>query len=374
MPELKTQQPIEDQLTADHDHTLSQWPAFQWNHNQKASNFLTIMRHLVNFHRTHCAEYAKLLKFLATAEQNRFESSADIFYLPARIFKHQALSSIPQSDIIKTLQSSGTTGQNRSQIVLDRTTALMQSKVLVHIVRDFIGSKRLPMLIIDSPETLQNRYHFSARRAGIQGFSMFARTPVFALHNDMSLNWEEINRFCEQHPHTPIVLFGFTFMIWQHFVHQLKQANKTLDLSKGILIHGGGWKQLQQHAINHKTFNQQVTNLTGIQRIHNYYGMVEQAGSIFMACEHGHFHTSAWSDIIIRHPIHFSPLDCQQSGLVEVLSVIPRSYPGMAILTEDTGQLLGEDDCPCGRKGKYFSIHGRLAQAENRGCSDTYTR
>ena len=42
------------------------------------------------------------------------------------------------------------------------------------------------------------------------------------------------------------------------------------------------------------------------------------------------------------------------------------------LLTEDEGCILGEDDCPCGRKGKYFKINGRLKNAEIRGCSDTY--
>ena len=42
------------------------------------------------------------------------------------------------------------------------------------------------------------------------------------------------------------------------------------------------------------------------------------------------------------------------------------------ILTEDSGEILGEDDCPCGRKGKYFKIYGRVKNAEIRGCSDTY--
>ena len=42
------------------------------------------------------------------------------------------------------------------------------------------------------------------------------------------------------------------------------------------------------------------------------------------------------------------------------------------LLTEDEGRILGEDDCPCGRKGKYFEILGRVKRAEVRGCSDTY--
>ena len=46
---------------------------------------------------------------------------------------------------------------------------------------------------------------------------------------------------------------------------------------------------------------------------------------------------------------------------------------GHSILTEDLGTICGIDDCKCGRKGKYFKVHGRIKSAEIRGCSDTYT-
>ena len=68
----------------------------------------------------------------------------------------------------------------------------------------------------------------------------------------------------------------------------------------------------------------------------------------------------------------FSVADTGEKGLVQVASVLPRSYPGHILLTEDEGRVLGEDDCPCGRKGRYFEILGRVKQAEIRGCSDTY--
>ena len=58
--------------------------------------------------------------------------------------------------------------------------------------------------------------------------------------------------------------------------------------------------------------------------------------------------------------------------IIQVVSALPRSYPGHSLLTEDEGVILGEDDCPCGRKGKYIQVLGRMAQAELRGCSDTY--
>ena len=41
------------------------------------------------------------------------------------------------------------------------------------------------------------------------------------------------------------------------------------------------------------------------------------------------------------------------------------------LLTEDLGMILGEDDCKCGKKGKYFIISGRMKESEIRGCGDT---
>ncbi len=113
-------------------------------------------------------------------------------------------------------------------------------------------------------------------------------------------------------------------------------------------------------------------DVCGIERVYDYYGMVEQTGSIYMECECGHLHAPIFSDIIIRRPIDFSEAEIGEKGIIQVVSVLPESYPGHSLLTEDEGIVLGEDDCPCQRKGKYFKIIGRIKNAEIRGCSDTY--
>jgi hypothetical protein len=61
-----------------------------------------------------------------------------------------------------------------------------------------------------------------------------------------------------------------------------------------------------------------------------------------------------------------------KEGIIQVLSILPESYPGHSLLTEDMGIIIGEDDCLCSRKGKYFTITGRMKKAELRGCSDTF--
>ena len=85
-------------------------------------------------------------------------------------------------------------------------------------------------------------------------------------------------------------------------------------------------------------------------------------------------HASIFSDVIIRNPRDFSIAKTGEKGLIQVCSLLPESYPGHSLLTEDEGIVLGEDDCPCGRKGKYFKVLGRIKNAEIRGCSDTYEK
>ncbi len=349
---------------------ITAWPAFGLDASVKRELLLGELSRLTRWHRSACVAYDTILRKLAV-EDGEFESLVNVPYLPVRLFKLQDLISVSKEDVIKVMTSSGTSGQAPSRIHLDRETATLQVKILSHVVSDFLGSKRMPMLIIDCKSTVRDRERFSARTAGIQGFSIFSRGTEFALNDDMSIDFDRVDAFLDAHAGTNILLFGFTFIVWKYFLEALEATGRKLPLEGSVLIHGGGWKKLVDQAVGRDEFGDRVAAATGLTRIHNYYGMVEQTGSIFMECEYGHLHSSSWSEIIIRDPIDFSPLPIGHSGLLQLCSIIPKSYPGHSLLSEDIGRVLGEDDCACGRKGTYFAVDGRLEAAEVRGCSDT---
>ena len=328
------------------------------------------MNTLTQMHLQKCSEYENILNCLK--KKDKAEKIEDIPFLPVRIFKDMELRSVLEDDITKTMTSSGTTGQQVSKIYLDRITAANQQKAMVKIVSEFVGHGRLPMLIIDSPAVIKDRKMFSARGAGILGFSILSSDRKYALNEDMSIDYEGIQEFLHKHEGKKILLFGFTFMIWKHFYKELRLNKFEIDLHNGILIHGGGWKKLKNEAVEPSEFKSGIKEVCGISDIHDYYGMVEQTGCIYMECECGHLHASVFSDIITRRAKDFSVCDMGEEGIIQVFSTIPESYPGHSILTEDKGIILGEDDCPCGRLGKYFKITGRIKNAEVRGCSDTY--
>jgi phenylacetate-coenzyme A ligase PaaK-like adenylate-forming protein len=330
--------------------------------------FLTqLSRH----HYDNCPAYTKMMDGIGFNYKKDYNYK-ELPFLPVRLFKMLDLLSVEKDEVVKTMTSSGTSGQAVSRIYLNKNTASNQTKVLAKIVSSFIGNKRVPMIIIDTEAVVKNRNLFSARGAGIIGFSMFGSKRIFALNENMELNTELIVEFLEKHKNVQIFLFGFTFMVWQHFYKQLVEKKIQLDLSNSVLIHGGGWKKLVNESVSSNDFRNKLKAVCGINKVHDYYGMVEQTGSIYMECEYGHLHTPIFSDIIIRREHDFSIAEIGEKGIIQVLSVLPNSYPGHSLLTEDEGILLGEDDCSCGRLGKYFKIVGRLKNAEIRGCSDTY--
>lgn len=352
-------------------HEILTIPPFSLSYNEKEKFLTEVLSDLTRRHYDNCKEYNKILNSLHYDVHSQ-HSYVNIPFIPVRLFKEHELFSIPREDIFKTMTSSGTTGQRVSKIFLDKESVSNQQKTLIKIVSEFTGSIRLPMIIIDSPSVIKDRAMFSARGAGILGFSIFGTDRIYALDEEMNLNFDAIKFFLHKHQGKPILLFGFTFMIWQFFYQALRKHSLKLDLSNGILIHGGGWKKLIHESVSKEDFKHLLNSECGLANIHDYYGMVEQTGSVYMECQYGHLHASIYSDIIVRNVEDFSECPVGKKGIIQVMSVLPRSYPGHSLLTEDEGVVLGIDDCKCGRKGKYFHIVGRINGSEIRGCSDTY--
>ncbi len=294
---------------------------------------------------------------------------SDFLFLPVQLFKKLNFKSIPENQVYKVLTSSGTTGEKPSRVYLDVDSAKLQQEALSSVVTNFLGKKRLPMLIIDSPKIISHA-DASARAAAILGFSCFGRDHTYALNEKMELNTREINLFLEKYKNKEIFIFGFTFIIWQYFYQALINQKLTFDLANATLIHGGGWKKLVNLKINRSKFKTALREKIYLTKIHDYYGMIEQIGTIFLECDAGYLHVPSFADVVIRDPLNFSIQPFKKEGIIQVLSTLPRSYPGNSLLTEDIGEIIGEDDCICGRLGKYILVHGRVKSAEVRGCSD----
>ncbi len=345
-------------------------PQYSLDKAAKTTALLPLLKDLYSFHIDNSPEFSSLVKVLSAKHPDAINSISDFPFLPVSSFKTHNLKSIREEDVFKVLTSSGTSGQEVSKIYLDKETAKLQTLALSKIINHVVGNKRLPMLIADSKAVFSNKQLFSARGAGILGLSVFGKDHTYILDDNFEFSEEAFNQFVEKYNGQPILIFGFTFMVWLY----LFQANtKTkVDFSKAILIHSGGWKKLKDIAVDNTVFRKSMFDKFGITQIYNFYGMVEQVGSVFLENSQGFLHCPNFADVIIRNPIDFSEQEHGKEGLIQVVSALPKSYPGFSLLTEDIGVIMGEDDASNGWKGKYFKIIGRAKKAELRGCSDTF--
>ena len=342
---------------------------FSMDKNDKRRNIQAALKYLNNHHYKNCIHYKYILDALEY-DQIKTKRLEQHPFLHVDIFKKSDIKSIKERKIFKIMNSSGTSSANTSKIYIDKENAKIQTKILKTIVSDFIGKSRMPMLIIDSEATVKTGGNFSARTAGIVGFSIFGKDHTFALNDQLEIDIKVLKKFFQKYINQPVLVFGFTYLIWDRFIEQLNRNDLKLPKLNGFLIHGGGWKKLIEKEIDNTTFKKKVKDTIGIENSINYYGMIEQTGSIYLECKYGFLHTSIFSDIIIRRPDYSLSLQ-KEKGIVQTISVLPTSYPGHNLISDDLGEIIAEDKCKCGRLGKTFLIHGRIKKTELRGCSDT---
>ena len=342
---------------------------FDFDKKFRVNNFQKSIQKLTLHHYKKCSLYKKILNSL----NFRFSSNIkleDIPMLPARVFKRYDLYSVPKNKIVKTLVSSGTTGSNVSKIFLDSENAGNQVKALNQLMQSILGKDRLPMIIIDKDPRFSDRKKFSAKTAAILGFSYFGKKHFYLLDKNEKIDYQGLDEFLKEFSDKNFFIFGFTSLIYENLLKKIDPKKINFNLSKGILLHGGGWKKLENLKISNLVFKKKLFKKLNIKKIFNYYGMVEQTGSIFLECENcGGFKTSRYSEIIIRDK-NFNSLAPGKKGMIQIISSLPTSYPGHSILTEDNGKIIKNANCKSSFQGKCFTVDGRLEKAELRGCSD----
>lgn len=333
----------------------------------RESLMLRGLNELTKHHHTACLEYRRILAG-AWPEGRAANSLANVPYLPVSLFKEKKLQSIPDDKIRLTLTSSGTSGQAVSRIALDAEASAIQQKALANSLMHVVGTKRLPMLVLDTDAVFKDPSLMSARGAGVLGLMRYGRNHAFSVDRDLNPDLESTRRFLDTYSGQPFLMFGFTFMVWTQFYAQFKDLG--FDLSMGILIHSGGWKKMVEQSVDNAVFRKAMGQAFGLNQIYNFYGMVEQIGSIFLEGPNGLLYPPNFSDVIIRDPITWEPAENGSPGVIQVLSLLPHSYPGHSLLTEDLGVIESIDPGTNGWMGKGIRILGRVSRSELRGCSD----
>ena len=332
----------------------------------KSKDFLGKINKLNNFHYENSSQFRKIIDLIYPLK--KIKILEDIPFIPAKLFKELELKSIPNKKVFKILNSSGTSSGKPSKIYLDKDNARTQTLVLNKIVTKIIGKKRLPMLIIDEKKIIQDPTKFDAKTAAIIGFSMFGSNHQYLIKNG-SIDYENLNIFLDKFAKQKFLIFGFTSLVYEQLINKLDIKKIKSFFENSILIHGGGWKKMEKIKVSNEIFKRKLNKSLKINHIINYYGLIEQTGSIFFECNKcGCFTPSEYSEVLIRDK-NFKTLPKNKKGFIQLLSILPKSYPGHSILTEDIGQLVNKN-CKFCKITKKFRVYGRAEQSEIRGCSD----
>lgn len=334
-----------------------------------ASRMVALGKH----HRAGCALYARLADYWPGGSVQ--DDIASMLYLPVTLFKEYDLISVTTP--VTAVNSSATTSTQFSKVYVDKQTRKRQALSANRIMADFIGMQQRPYLVFDSEKTVRGTGSMSARAAAILSLSHFASEVFFVLREDdaggLKVDHDALAAAIRKIGDQPFIGYGFTWILYQSHMSLAEAGCKWPNAHPdSVLMHSGGWKKMIDLAVDKKTMNARVAEVWGLppEAIVDFYGSVEQVGVPYPDCSEGYKHVPYWADVIIRRADDLSPCDVGERGLVQLCNALPLSAPNHNVLTEDLGELILTDGCPCGRRDKAFVFHGRAPRAEMRGCSD----
>lgn len=356
------------------DELLSKNP-FLPNVEQR-SFFKEAMQEALFFHQQNSDFYRAFLK------ANNFSEGEDwavekIPPLPIGIFKERVLRSVPEAEIVKVTHSSATTSGKPSTILIDDITRSRQRLSLAKIMGAVLGKERKPFIIFDSQETLDSAGgELSSRATTIRGLLSFSSKFFCVLNSSLRFDAALFDKALGELREQEAVVFGVTTVLYDTLLKYKGDAAMRVrmkNLHSPWILLSGGWKKLASLNMDQENFKKDLVDFfsTSRSKVIDFYGMIEQTGIIYPECAKGYKHIPVYAAVIMRDLKTMQPLGFGQEGMIEVLTPLPHSYPGIALLTDDLGRMEGLDGCACGLAGPFFSFVSRAPQAEAKGCADT---
>ncbi len=171
----------------------------------------------------------------------------------------------------------------------------------------------------------------------------------------------------------PVTVFGLTYMLRHEVVRPLLSRGLVFHLPAGSsVVHIGGWKRLEQARVARALFIGDVCAVFGVapERVFDFYGFTEQMGLVYGGAGLEPKAVPAYAEVLVRDPRTLAPAPDGAPGLLQVLTPLPHSHPGVSVLTDDIARIVSRGANDDGRYGTRFELLGRVEGAEPRGCGD----
>ena len=325
------------------------------------------LNELTQWHRSGCPEFSAMWP-----GPDEARTLAELPFVHVGVFKHLSLRTVHDGiSHQRTLQSSATTGSTPSQIHLDARSSALQAESSAAILRELLGGRRRPLLVLDHPSSLRVQGRVRARLAAALSLRPLASSLHFLMSDATGSGVDPGRLDCAVRSASSLMVYGFTSALWTDWAS--KGLSRRIAQAVGPLtihfVHSGGWKRLESLKVEREEFDAALLEgLDANSRVIDFYGLVEQVGVVFPLCSKGFRHAPRWSGVLVRDPWSLESL-ADRPGMLQFMNVLSWGAPYYSVLTEDMGRLI-PGDCSCGWLGQRFELIGRLPKAEVRGCAN----
>ena len=357
---------------------LFETPAFEYSPRTSRA-FCASMRAALDFQ----GARAPVLKALYKAEGFEPESvrtEKDIPNIPflfVAALKERDLTTLPPSQIVLELKSSGTSGQH-SRMQLDKGSLMrvrrMAWKVFEGLgltdlerAHDYICFTYDPEVAKDLGTAWTDKLLSGFTKKGEIFYTFRWSKAKNDFYFDIDGAVSAMKKFEDARGLVRLVGFpAFALKLTEEFKRRYGRYPKLNPESS--VVTGGGWKTLADEAIDKKVYRGILAANLGIpvENVRDLFGMVEH-GVPYVDCKLGNFHIPNYGRVIVRHPGTLEPLGCGKKGLLQFMTPYLTSYPSLSVLSSDFG--LVRERCTCGLAGPVLEIHGRAGVKKLKGCA-----
>ncbi|MCP4130813.1 MAG: hypothetical protein GY754_07510 [bacterium] len=342
---------------------------YHWDKKKIESVQYHLIKESVMHHYDHCPDYRAYCEKTGFIP-SQITSFADLKLvplIPTLIFKKRDILSVNEEDIEKNCMSSGTEGST-STIYRDKKT-----------LDRFLGTVDASVdQLFDLSEAIVFNLGPSTEEAKDLWFSyvMSITDIIFPTVNFVTGDTfypeqviEKLNKYRQNFK--TLVITGAPVMYLQLFEYMKKEGISIPFGEQVFVVSAGGWKLFSGNAIpRNELINTIQYYFKGFQKnnFRDVFNMVE-LNSIIPECEHWVKHVQPWIKVLIIDPwTGLEITEKNKTGILAFLDPTPSSFPCF-ILSTDFGQIIHQDDCPCGRSGTGIKIVGRINRTDSRGCA-----
>lgn len=345
---------------------------------EKISLMVNACREMALFHAANNNELRYLYKKY-NFDPNSIQSEKDLMNIPSigvTAMKYFLLTSLPESDALLKLTSSGTKGQ-KTQIwfdgaSLERVQAMLQ---VLWEQEQLISDEptNYLMLIYDPQEAKDLGIAFSLKNQ--QRFAPPHQT-YYAVKKNKNGEWQlhakeataVLKKYIKEDK--PVRITGITAFIYE-LLSELEKKQKIKLPKRSFVFTGGGWKAADDKKVSRLYFREKASKLLGIppDYIRDGYGMAEHS-SPYIECKNHRFHIPVYNRIVARDPVTMNVLPKGEPGLLELITPFNAMMPNLAVLSTDIGYI-DSDNCLCGWGSPTFTLVGRAGLTKHKGCAIT---